>query len=253
MQSRFLKQLIYGSLYLIILLGLGYLLYAPFKAPASCFDNRKNQGETEIDCGGPCESCELRRLKPIQVSPVSLFSIDGRTVSALFELVNPNTKYGAERFSHKIEFFDSGGRIIDSVTKESFIYPGEIKYIVEPSIEVSGPVARAAAEVSGFVWKPIAEFSAPKTQTRDIKIEIKEGAGEARIAGLLINQNSFRISRAVIIAVIHDQSGNRTGFSKTLVLDMEPFEERSFAITIPITDSTGLSRDSVKIFVEARR
>lgn len=252
MQSRFLKQLIYGVFYLAILFGVGYLFYAPFKSPASCFDNRQNQGETEVDCGGPCQSCDLKRLKPIQVSEVQIFDIGDKKLSALFELKNPNVSYGAASFKYKIVFYDSSGAELAVIDRESFIYPGELKLIGEPAIALDpASVKRAQTELREFSWKPVSEFSAPKAQTRDLKIEVKDATGEARLTGLLVNQNSFGLSRAAIIAVIQDQLGRRTGFSKTLLLDVEPFEERSFAVTVPVADPTGLSRDLVKIFVEA--
>ena len=196
MQSRFLKQLIYGAFYLVIIFGLGYGIYASvLQGPASCFDNRENQGEEEVDCGGPCPSCELKRLKPIQVSPVAIFDIGNGQLSALVELRNPNVSYGANRFSYKLSFYNAAGSEVSSVVKDSFIYPGEIKYIVEAGLNINPrEVSRAEARLTNFSWKSIQEFSLPKAQTRAIKVEIKQGETKAVVSGIDVNKNYFSIA-----------------------------------------------------------
>ena len=76
MQSRFLKQFIYGVLYLGILSGLSYGVYAFVVRQPNCTDGRQNQGESGIDCGGPCTSCELRQLKPIEIRSARVFTAE---------------------------------------------------------------------------------------------------------------------------------------------------------------------------------
>ena len=254
MQSRFLKQLIYGVFYLAIIFGVGYLLYAPFKSPASCFDNRKNQGETEVDCGGPCPSCELKKLKPMQVSPVSIFPLGEEQLSALFELKNLNVNYGAERFIYRLSFYDSTGKEIFSVSKSSFIYPGELKYIAEPGLEFdTRQVVRAEAQISNLSWRTISEFSLPKTQTRDIRVEQADENGSVAVSGLLVNQNSFALSRAVVIVIVKNQTGSDIGVSKTLVESIAPFEERGFTVNVPAAGMVQPHKDFIKIAVESSR
>ena len=60
---RLLKQFLYGFFYLAILVSLIWLVYSfEFKPAPNCFDGKKNQEETGIDCGGSCISCEVKAL-----------------------------------------------------------------------------------------------------------------------------------------------------------------------------------------------
>lgn len=254
MQSRFLKQLIYGIFYLAVIFGIGYLIYeAVLRGPATCFDNRQNQGETGVDCGGPCLDCGLKNLEPIRVSPVSIFSIGGR-LSVLFELQNPNVRFGANEFAYTIKFFGAGNTLASSLTRNSFIYPGEIKYIVEAGLDIDpSGVSRAEAELANFFWKPLQEFSLPKTQARDLKTELDQEGNKATISGVIVNQNSFHLSRVVANAIILNSFGARIGVSKTLIEDIAPFAEKSFTIVALGFNVDDVDAGATRIYLEARR
>ncbi len=254
MQSRLLKQLIYGTFYLAIIFGIGYFFYLPFSSPPSCFDGKLNQSETEIDCGGSCQPCELKRLKPISVSPIALLDAGEGRLSLTFELRNPNTNFGADYFSYTVNFYDAEGVLIDSIQRESFIYPGEIKTMVEAGLPINpAGILRAEAGLSDFSWESVQEFSLPAVQTRDIKIEVREAERRVIVSGLLVNQNSFKLSRAVISAVIASPAGIRLGASETLLQDIQAFEEREFTISIPNIDPAAVSREQIQIGTEVRR
>lgn len=254
MQSRLLKQVIYGSLYLAIILGIAYIIYLPFRSPPSCFDEKLNQRETEIDCGGPCEPCELRRLKPITVSPVTIFDVSEGKLTALFEMRNPNVNFGAQKLTYKINFYDSRGSLVSSRTNDSFIYPGEIKLTMEAGLNIDPrSIIRAAVELSGFSWQPVSEFSLPKTTTRDLRVEIEATERRALVSGFLVNENSFELAQAVLNVVIHNSLGARVGASKTLIEDIEPFGEKSFLVIVPGIDLGEVKSDWVRVGIEARR
>lgn len=254
MQSRFLKQLIYGSLYLAILFGIGYLIYAAALRPApSCFDGKQNQGETGIDCGGPCPDCGLQTLEPIRVSPVSIFDIGDR-LSVLFELQNPNVRFGVNEFAYTIEFYGPGNMLISSLTRNSFIYPGEIKYIVEAGLDIDpGGIIRVEVKLANFSWKSLEEFSSPRTQTRDLKTEFDLEGNRVVISGLIVNQNSFPLTRVVVNAIVVNSGGARIGVSKTLVENIAPFGEKPFNIVALGFNIGDVDTDATRIYLEARK
>ena len=251
MQSRLLKQLIYGTFYLAIIFGVGYLFYLPFKFPPSCFDCKLNQSETEIDCGGSCQPCELKRLKPITISPVTIFDVGGGKLTALFEMRNLNVNFGAERLTYKINFYNSAGTLISSLAKDSFIYPGEIKLVMEAGINLDPrSIIRADTELSGFNWQSVSQFALPKTSTRDLKVEVEPAERRALVSGFLVNENSFKLSQVVLNVVIHNSLGVRVGASKTLLENIQPFEDRNFLVIVPSIDLSDVSRDWVRIGIE---
>ena len=251
--NRTIKQLIYGSLYLVILGLLGWGIYGLVKPTASCFDQKLNQDEEEVDCGGSnCQSCAIKRLKPIQTSPVQLFPIDEHILSLSFELINPNAAYGAE-FTYDIVFDGAQGSESPTVTKRSFIYPAEVKTVVEAGIALPAALpAGASVSLRDLSWRPLAEFSAPRVVVRDVRVEVDGAAHEAAITGVVANQSSRFLPRVVLNAVISDGSGVAIGVSRTLVQDLAPSQERFFKIVVPAIYAAQISPDAVAFFIEAR-
>ena len=255
MSRRTLKQLIYGSFYLAILFLIVYGIYfSGFKAAPTCFDNKKNQGETGIDCGGPCQSCEFKNLKEITHSTVRIFSVD-KTTSALIVVQNPNTNLGADKFNYELSFYDSGGEQIFSLTNDSFIYPGETnKYIAEINLDVEyDKITQTDFKISGEVWKLAGEFPAPKTSTREVKTEFDSVKKQIVVSGILVNENPYGLPRAAVGAIFMSNLGIEIGVSKTLLTDVASFEERPFKIVLPAKDKTDFDLNETNVFVETRR
>ncbi|MEK7640776.1 MAG: hypothetical protein AAB389_02145 [Patescibacteria group bacterium] len=254
--SRLVKQLVYGFFYLVILAGIAYLGYLAIRETApSCFDGRLNQKEEETDCGGPCESCAIRHLLPLQAK-VEYFGV-GENTTAILTLSNPNLEYGADSFSYTLSFPGNGGTKIFTLTKESFIYPAEAqKVIIEPNLKFNNRsvVGQPELAISNIVWKPIREFSEPQIQTRQVKTEVN--GAQVIVSGLLVNRESLSFSRAgvgvLVFQQLSDESSRLVGASKTILQNLQPFEERSFKIIIPLGTTFKLSEIDTLITYEVR-
>src|SRR4030042_1047573 len=130
---RLLKQIIYGVGYLAVFFLIGFLIYnSHFKPAPTCFDGKQNQNETCVDCVGPCASCEIRTLSPLEAIQIKRFSGDNQAVVTA-EVKNPNLNWGADQFSYTFDVYGKNGAKIKSIAKTSFIYAGEIKYLLEPA------------------------------------------------------------------------------------------------------------------------
>ena len=254
-QSRFLKQLIYGGFYLIIISAFAFGIYFLIVgSTASCFDNKKNQSEIDIDCGGTCESCELKNIKPLRISPVLIFDNGDGTLSVLADFKNPNENYGGDRFLYKLNFYGPDRTLLNTLTRESFIYPGEIKFIVEAGLNIDPKqVVSAELEVSDLSWKPIQEFSSPKTQVRDIHTEVQTESKRVIVSGLLVNQNPFGLSKVTTNVILFNKFGSETAVSKTSIEGIQASEERPFQVTFSGVDIPTLALDGIKVNIEAQR
>ncbi len=236
--SRAIKQIIYGALYLIVAGAIVYGLSSLniFSAP-SCFDNKQNQKEEGIDCGGPCVSCAIKSLQPFR-SKIEIFGIDGNT-SAVITFANPNLDYGADSFSYVLNFYNQQKEKIFSLTKNSLIYPAEAqKIIIEPNLRVSflGISGPPELIIGSINWKPAADFPEPEVQTRQVKTEVS--GNRAMVTGILVNRESFSLARAGIGALVYQNLPDGTvrlvGASKTVLQNLQPLEERAFNIPVPL-------------------
>ncbi len=250
---RHIKQFIYGIFYLAFFAVIGFGFYFSNKPAPTCFDNRQNQKETGIDCGGECPSCEIKHLAPLVASPVTLFANEGKT-SALFEVRNTNQRYGAQQFPYTLTLFDNSNRAIFIATTTSFIYPTEIKYIVNVGLDLGGDVpVRGEVVLGPTAWKTAPDFFIPRLETRSLKAEFNSQNHRVIISGLLLNNNSFQISSAKIVGIL-TLGGVFAGVSQTVLNDLPSLGERPFTISVPVEGNVPqINLDNVKIYVETVR
>lgn len=246
MNSRLAKQIFYAAGYLsalFLVIFIAYLIW--FKPVATCFDNRRNQNETDIDCGGQCQACEIKTLILPEVSWLKYFPADNQIVIAA-EIKNSNLNYAADFFSYTIDIYDNGGVKIKSLMKNSFIYAGEIKYLVE-SVEIdSKKIKEIKISFSNIHWKLNEEFKKPVTQLREIKTE------STVVSGFLTNNNAFRLSKIRIFGFLYNQYGILIGASKTELENISAFEEKFFKINFP-KNLGDINPDKTKVYAEAIR
>lgn len=252
MSERFLKQLLYGVAYFLIIAAIIFGIYRYFSPEPSCFDNRRNQGEEDIDCGGPCQSCEIKRLQPIQVSRERALFVANDTASLSAELRNPNVSFGAGRFEYRWELYGRAGNLIKSITGNSFVYPGEVKYLIEPDVAVSSAaIGSVKLIIVSPDWLPLNSFSLPKiTAGRSSTAITDEGI---RTEGLVLNGEAFDLPRLRVIGVLFDKNGSELAVSATELRDVRAFEQRFFTLVFPRSlDRTAVNVQRTKVFVETK-
>lgn len=249
------KQIAYGSFYLVLWVAIIYGFYAAtLKPPASCFDNKLNQDEVEVDCGGAfCESCAIRHLSPLRVTGVTLVPAGTEnTTSALVEMQNPNSAYGALSFHYRIEFWSAASTSLYVAEGDSFIYPSEVKQMALVSLPFSPSAAVSRSEsISAIVWKSLEALSVPKLQTRDVKLVFENG--RVLITGILRNNSIFPLLTAAVNGYVQDSSQKIIGVSRTTLQDVVPNEERFFQIVVPLPVGADQATLQPRVSVEAKR
>lgn len=252
MSSRFLKQFIFGLAYLLIFAAIVYGLYFIFRPTGSCFDNRQNQGEAGIDCGGPCLDCALKNAQPVTLlQDPSFLIINDQAVGTIFKLKNINSEAAAERLSYQINFYDSAGDLINSLNRETFIYAGQIKTLIEPVVSIEASrLSRIEILVQNPVWQLAEKFLQPTIQSRAIRTEVS--FSQVKVSGLVLNNSGALLRSADIGAVFYDSAGGLKAVSKTVIKDLQPFEERAFSIFAKL-DGKKIAPSRTEVFVDARR
>jgi hypothetical protein len=62
MSERFFKQIVFSFLTVAVIFFIGFTTFQMVRPKASCFDKIRNNNETGVDCGGKCQSCEIKTL-----------------------------------------------------------------------------------------------------------------------------------------------------------------------------------------------
>lgn len=155
MEKRLFKKIIVASVIGLIIFSIGLNLYLKHQPIATCSDNKKNQKEEDVDCGGPCIPCELKYNPPLVLQETPYFIInDSNKIDIIFKILNKNDQWGAKNFSYKINLYDENNQK-QTLLKSDFILPLDLKTIILPSVDVSFVPKRIEIEINkeNIEWK----------------------------------------------------------------------------------------------------
>jgi hypothetical protein len=238
MTPRLVKQMLYGALYLgILALIIFGIYYFWFKAAATCSDGRQNQKETGIDCGGPCQSCEIAKLKPLTVSWTKYLPASENEVSLLAKIANPNLNFGSRNFSYQFEVIGPFGALLKKNGGQSFIYPGEEKYLMAPALKINSTdisQVKLAITTSTLIWQSKEELIRPDLDKNSIKTEIVNQT--VKVSGLIKNKDLLLINQVRIIAILFDNQNKILNASYTAITNLKGLDEQPFIINFPKGD-----------------
>ncbi|OHB22468.1 MAG: hypothetical protein A2939_02815 [Parcubacteria group bacterium RIFCSPLOWO2_01_FULL_48_18] len=235
MNKRFLKQVVYGLLYACIWFGVIAVVVISFRPDPTCFDDVRNQNETDVDCGGVCMPCLIKRILAPQVMWENVFPVSHSQVSVAAKIRNLNLDAGAKRFAYEFRVFGPFGIKLQSVAGESFIFPGETKYLIDVASPVDyREVTSVSLDIREIDWQPPERL--PKRlalETRAITAQFMSENRFVELTGFVVNSAPVKLSRVRVKAVVFDRAGLPVLVSKTELNDLIPKEERALRMIVP--------------------
>ncbi len=237
MEGRQKKRIIIVAIYLVLLITFCIFIYYAFLKPEeTCFDKVKNQNEEDVDCGGVCARCQKIEAQPLVSLETGIVDsgIPGEYDFYSF-LSNPNNIYGSQSFQYEIRMKDASGNVLTERTGESFILPGEKKYIVETNFKLETVPAKAELAIKSSQWIEFNQYY----QKPDLEIvnknysEITGGVGFSEAKGLLKNKSPFDFELIKIRVILKDNNGKVVGLNSTQMRTVKSKEERDFRALWP--------------------
>lgn len=235
MADRKQRRAIILAVYGLIAFGLIWMIYGAVRPEPSCFDNKKNQNETGVDCGGVCGACTVQ----IDAQPLSIdgsYVIDGADgrVDAVVQISNDNALFGASMVRYTFQLKDEAGSVVGEATGTTFILPAETKYIPEPGIDVSGSVASADFTISRTQWVAFSGYQEPNIVVLNKRYEIKNEETEyARVSGLVRNDSEYDFASIRVNIVMKDDEGTPIALHQTRMDTFDSGMERGFSLPWP--------------------
>jgi hypothetical protein len=243
--KRFLKQLVYGILYLSVFSGIGIAVYYNFFIPEqTCFDNIKNQNEEALDCGGVCESCELKTLNLIS-GEAKAFSAGKLKSNILVRIENPSSNYFLQNFDYEFGVFSGLGPKLFSINNKSSILPKEVKYIVVSGIDTDyHDIGKVVFKPVNQNWEPVSKLANYDFKTNGLKVGISGGYTE--VEGEFENVSSLNFSSIRATAVIFTKAGTVLNGGTTELNGIKAFGKTPFKIYLPYLPEITAKMDTAK-------
>lgn len=197
-----------------VIFAVAFLILLSLNKP-DCLDGKKNQGEENIDCGGPCEPC-VGEIKNLIVHWSKAFKLkDGKyEVASLIE--NPNIFAGISSAKYKFNIYDSNNVLIAVKSGETFINPDEKLLIFEGNLDIGERVPKYVfLEIdSNIKWKRI-EDEKPQlavSQKQFLNTELFP-----RLVVKIDNKSLMPAENILLSAVLYDNDQNAKAISITKI------------------------------------
>lgn len=234
---RLPKQFFIAFIYLFIVVLLGVLVYFTFiKAKETCFDNKQNQNEIGIDCGGVCAAvCKENVVgEDLQFTETAFVPAGDGKYDVLAKVYNPNDVEGASSFTYTVTLKDGSGKVLATRSGKNYILPQESKYILDLNLEAIAPAtvnfvvdSAAWARLSGYQEKPAVNVYQKSYS------QISSGAGFSEAKGLLSNQSPYDFRSITVKVILRDSTGSPLAFNATEIRTVRASEERDFRLVWP--------------------
>lgn len=223
------RQLIYffTVALLFIAIAMGGFFY--LKPQATCFDNKKNQDEEEVDCGGVCGSC-LGETKEIITLWSNVFPLGGGVYEMASLVRNPNFFAGLPKLKYTFKLYDKNNIIIAIEEGETFMNPNEDYIIFKTGIRVGERVPkRVFIEFGDLDWKRIEE--------ERVQISISEknfnNSTFPSLEAKVTNKTLLPIDDIEATAILFDSEDNAIGVSVSKIGTIEAESSQGVTFTWP--------------------
>ena len=184
---------------------------------ASCFDNRQNQRELGVDCGGPCEPCELKNPKPLTLFWARLVPVRENSYDLVALIQNPNEVLSSRKVDYEFTIYD-GLRPVTRKIGSTFIFAQERMHIIEPNVQAVEIPSHVEFKVTGINWE-FSQLQKPNfvVEKRDYLIEEQDGIKRSVASSRILNATTFNFKEVLVEVVVFDKDGNVLGSNRTVI------------------------------------
>ena len=252
MDWRTKKQLtILAGVFFAFFIVLFAIALSVFYSPGSCADNKKNQSEEDVDCGGPCTPCAFKQLRPVEVFFARFIEVRQGNFDIVAEIRNPNEHLAGNPLVYRARLYDDKNAEVGRRENITYIDPNDRIYIIESNFLTERNVARAVVEIldDETKWEYTNELRPDITIGRkNYEVVAVDGRETSRVMAELANHSAFAYRYVEARAALLDADGNIVGVARTIVQNVRPGEPRPIEFSWPNKIETGISR----IDIEAR-
>lgn len=229
------RQLMYLSIFSVIVLAILAIIYYVSKPVPTCFDGKQNQDELGVDCGGSCAVACASQITPLTVWWTRVFDAGNGTYDAAALVENQNAKFGTGDIAYVIRLFDKDNVLLAERSGTTFFSPQEKFVIYEAGIDTGVKIPTHAFLYFGnqAVWEKATYQALPLA----FGAKDYSNSPQPRLATTLTNTSLNSLHQVAVVAVLSDADGNAVAASQTVVDVLAAGETKNLNFTWPTSFS----------------
>lgn len=145
-----------------------------------------------------------------------------------------NTQIGYVPYVYDLSVLDKEGRLITTETRETYLLPGEIRYIVYNSKDNSAANLKLVknSRSTPIYYNPFSKnYKKPKISISGIKYEIRTSTNILYINFTIKNDDQIKVNKTDLLYTVRDSRESVVGIGQYVVDDLEPGQQRDISIT----------------------
>lgn len=229
------RQLAVFAIFAVIILLVVFGVIYYFRPEPTCFDNRQNQDEEGVDCGGEVARCApcSGKIRDLTTLWTRFFLIRERVADAAALLENSNQFLGAKKFVYAVKLYDENNILIAIRENSTFVLPGEKFLVFEPHITTQNRVPKKVIlEPRAVNWEP-AEQSPLRIDVVRKNLFLTDTI-TPRLEASVKNQSGDEVYKNIeVSAILFGGEDEILGASRTFLERLSIFEEKQLTFTWP--------------------
>lgn len=215
----------------LVLVGLGaYIVYRVMVPPPECtLDEHCSAGYYchEQKCVAIPQEHPPADLN-MQVTGTYVFPSTANKVDALAMVRNPDSRWGLKKFSYTFVALGAGGQEVGRFTGESYILPGEEKYLIKVGLPVTGEAQKVNFEIDPQIWIKSPELQPPNIEVSNLAYSATSPLGESVLDGRLVNSSAYSFEEVEVAVILQGIDDKPVGVNYTTLNALLAGEERDF-------------------------
>ncbi|MEK7578842.1 MAG: hypothetical protein AAB456_03985 [Patescibacteria group bacterium] len=152
--------------------------------------------------------------------------------SVAARIKNPNTNFGASKFNYTFYLYDDKGALLATLPGESFIWPGESKYIILGGISLTEAPAKTLFKLGKPEWSEVKNFSGVDLTLGNINYgKGKVGSGKFFSIDFTASNNTpYNLGKIYVSAIVLNKDEFPIAAASTVLENLESKERRPSSI-----------------------
>lgn len=215
------KKTKYVGLFFLIAIILLLVFVIDFSG-ATCFDDKKNQDEQGIDCGGSCTNICKFSTEELLIKWSRAFIVKDGIYNAIAYIENPNINLEAEKIFYIFKLYDENGILIYERKGATNVPARRIIPIFEETMQTGNRIPkRTTFEFTSLPdWKKTQQNLSGQEEETILNIKntsIKNEGGFTKLEAVLENPTLNQIQNIKVVSILFDIDGNAINSSRTIV------------------------------------